>query len=80
LRNGGNTYKDQLVKLYKKGLTQGEFEEVVKFVRDSGGIDYADQEARKFSQRAKEVVAGLSGLDYKDNLLQLADYAVARDK
>jgi hypothetical protein len=29
---------------------------------------------------AKQAVADLNGLDYKDNLLQLADYAVARDK
>ncbi|MCP4582505.1 MAG: polyprenyl synthetase family protein [candidate division Zixibacteria bacterium] len=80
LRNGGNYYKDQLVKLYKQGFSQGEFDNVVKFVREAGGIDYADTQARKYSERAKEAVAGISGLDYKENLIQLADFAVAREK
>ena len=80
LRNGGNYYKDQLVKLHKQGFDQGEFEEVVKFVRDAGGIDYADSQARVYSERAKKAVADITGLDYKDNLIQLADFAVSRDK
>jgi octaprenyl-diphosphate synthase len=80
LKNGGNSYKKQLVKLYKQGFSRGEFEDVVKFVREAGGIDYADSQARVFSERAKEAVAAISDLDYKDNLIQLADFAVIREK
>ena len=80
LKNGGNSYKDQLVKLYKNGFDHDEFEDVVKFVRDAGGIEYADSQARKFSERAKEAVSGIKDLDYKENLIQLADFAVAREK
>jgi octaprenyl-diphosphate synthase len=80
LKNDGNSYKEQLVKLYNDGFSGGEFEEVVKFVRDAGGIEYADDKARKYSERAKEAVAGISDLDYKDNLIQLADFAVTREK
>lgn len=80
LQNGGNSYKDKLVKLYKNGFNNDEFEDVVRFVREAGGIDYADSQARKYSERAKEAVAGISDLDYKENLIELADFAVAREK
>ncbi len=80
LKNGGNSYKDRVVKLYKKGFDQGEFEDVVRFVRDAGGIDYAEREARKYSERAKQAVAGISGLDYRESLIKLANFAVSRDK
>lgn len=80
LKNGGNSYKQQLVQLYKKGFDKDEFEEVVKFVRDTGGIEYADNQARKYSERAIEAVAGIPDLDYKENLIQLAEFAVSREK
>ncbi len=80
LQNGGNSYRDHLVKMYKNGFNDDEFEDVVKFVRDAGGIEYADNQAKKYSELAKEAVADINDLDYKDNLIKLADFAAARDK
>lgn len=80
LKNGGNSYKSQIVKLYENGFSHSEFAEVVRFIHDSGGIDYADKKARKYSERAKDAVANIEGLDYKENLMQLADFAVIREK
>lgn len=79
-RNGGSSKRKHVEKLYKEGFTENEFENVVEFVRDVGGIDYADKEARKYSKRAKEAVTNIEGLDFKENLLKLADFAVIRDK
>ena len=80
LKNGGNSYKSQIVKLYENGFNHNEFDEVVKFVHESGGIDYADKTARTYSEKAKEAVANIRDLDFKENLIQLADFAVAREK
>ena len=80
LRNGGGNYKKQIPKLHKDGFTQTEFEQVVSFIRDTGGIEYASQQARICGERAKDAVADIEGLDYKENLLKLADFAVVRDK
>lgn len=80
LKNGGNSSKDRIVKLYNEGFTEERFENVVNFVREAGGIEYADREAQRYSELAKESVANIKGLVYKDNLLKLADIAVTRDK
>ncbi len=80
LQNGGNSYKYQIHKLYKEGFTPDEFEQVVEFVRDTGGIDYANQKARKYSERAKAAVTDIKGLDFKENLIELAEFAITREK
>ncbi|MCD6163437.1 MAG: polyprenyl synthetase family protein [candidate division Zixibacteria bacterium] len=80
LRNSDGSYKDKIIKLYNSEFTNDGFEKVIKFISDNDGIDYADQKARMFSERAKEALAKADGLDYKENLLKLADFAVVRDK
>jgi octaprenyl-diphosphate synthase len=80
LRNGGRAYKDRLIKLYEDDFQQENFDEVVNFVRDAGGIDYADKRARFYSDQAKEAVESIPGLDYKEHLIELAEFAVYRDK
>jgi len=79
LANGGQRYKQQIVRLYEEGFSPDEFERVVQLVRDSGGIDYATSEALKYSERAKIAVEDIDDLDYKDNLIELADFAAARE-
>lgn len=79
LRNGHKSYRDRIVKLYKEDFNQNEFERVVDFVHQNGGIDYADQKARGYIQKAKKAVADIEGLDYKENLIKLADFAVYRE-
>lgn len=80
LRNGGKSQKDLVVKLYKEEFNYDEFEWLVKFIRDTGGIEYADEMARSYIQKAKEAVAEIDGLDYRENLLKLADFAVYRER
>jgi octaprenyl-diphosphate synthase len=80
LRNGGSAHKENIMKFYENGFTPSEFKKVVDFIREAGGIDYASRQAQKYSERAKEAVAGIGELDYKESLLKLADFAVTRDK
>ena len=80
LRNGGRAHKNRLINLYKDTFEPEEFQTVVDIVRDSGGIDYAGQKAQSYSDRAKEAVEQIPGLEYKDRLIELADFAVYRDK
>jgi len=80
LRNGGSSYKSQIHKLYKEGFTKEEFQQVTEFVRDTGGIEYANQKAQKYSERAIAAVADIKGLDFKENLIELAEFAITREK
>lgn len=79
-QNGGRAHKSRIVKFYKEPFAPEAFQTVVDFVRDSGGIEYADKKARAYSELAKEAVADIPGIDFRDHLIELADFAVARDK
>jgi geranylgeranyl pyrophosphate synthase len=79
-QNGGRAHKSRIAQFYKEPFGPEEFQTVVDFVRESGGIEYADKRARAYSDLAKEAVASIPGLDYRDHLIELADFAVARDK
>jgi octaprenyl-diphosphate synthase len=79
-QNGGRAHKNRIVKFYEHPFAPEEFRSVVELVRDSGGIEYADRKARTYSERAKQAVADIPGLDYRDCLIELADFAVYRDK
>jgi octaprenyl-diphosphate synthase len=79
-QNGGRGHKSEIVKFYKEPFAPEAFESVVNFVKESGGIEYADMKARAYSEMAKEAVAGIPGIDYRDYLIELADFAVTREK
>lgn len=68
-----------------KGILGGDvapsdIEQVVRFVRDNGGIEYAEQKARGYVQKAIGILAGLDGLPLRANLEHLANLAATRDK
>ena len=52
---------------------------MVNFVRETGGIEYADQKARGYIRKAKKALVDMEGLDYKENLIKLADFVVCRE-
>ncbi|OQX92277.1 MAG: hypothetical protein B6D58_03835 [candidate division Zixibacteria bacterium 4484_95] len=79
LKNGGKPYRDRVVKLYKEKFDKSEFEWMVDLIRQNGGIDYASQRARNYVRKAKKAVADIKGIDYKENLIKLADFAVYRE-
>jgi len=55
-----------------------EFQPVLAAIRETGALDYTRRQATLESQRAMEAVASLAHSSYRDSLLQLAAFAVAR--
>jgi geranylgeranyl pyrophosphate synthase len=55
-------------------------DKVVNFVRRNGGLDYAEQKARGYVQKAIAVLRGLDGFPGRMALEGLAEMAAARDK
>jgi octaprenyl-diphosphate synthase len=51
---------------------------VLEAIRASGALEYARAQARAESRTACEALAGLPRSNYRDYLLQLADFAVTR--
>ncbi len=63
----------------KNSLTEDEIITVIDQIRASGSIREASDEARRFANQAKEALSTLPNNEYRQALVALADYAVARD-
>ncbi len=55
-------------------------QEVISFVKQSGGIDYANEVMNRYHQEALSLVSNLPETDYKKSLIQLVQYTIARNK
>jgi len=60
---------------YKKKASR-----VIDFVRHSDGIEYAQEKAQFFAEAAKQYLTIFPNNQERQRLIQLADYAVRRDK
>ena len=55
------------------------FDQILGIVSESGGLTYSLDKAKEHSELAKKALQPLSDSDYKQVLLQLADFAISRD-
>ena len=65
-------------KLIKNGSKNDDVKEVIKFVRENGGIDYALETAKSYSNRAKEALKILPDSQSKVALEALVDFVIDR--
>lgn len=65
-------------KLIKNGSKNNEVKEVIKFVRENGGIDYALETAKSYSNKAKEALKILPDSQSKIALEALVDFVIDR--
>lgn len=65
-------------KLIKNGSKNNDVKEVIKFVRENGGIDYALETAKSYSNRAKEALKILPDSQSKVALEALVDFVIDR--
>jgi len=65
-------------KLIKNGNKNNDVKEVIKFVRENGGIDYALETAKSYSTRAKEALKVLPDSQSKVALEALVDFVIDR--
>lgn len=54
--------------------------EVITFVKDKGGLDYAQTKMHEFKQKALELLNTYPGSEYKDALELMVNYVVDRKK
>lgn len=52
--------------------------EVIEFVKQSGGIEYALEAMNKFHQEALQILSSFPDSDYKKSLLQLVQFTIER--
>jgi len=70
---------DKIIKIIKRGkLQKKEIKEIIDFVVDNGGIDYAESKAKIFVDKAKLAINIFSESPEKKSLLDFANFVVDR--
>jgi len=67
-----------IIKLIKNGSKNNDIKEIIKFVRENGGIDYALETAKSYSNKAKESLKILPDSQSKVALEALVDFVIDR--
>lgn len=70
----------EIIKKIKKGKKSEYISEIISFVKGSGGIEYSQKIAEKYSNKAKDCLNIFEGSESKTSLINLVDYVVERDK
>jgi octaprenyl-diphosphate synthase len=79
LRNAPNGAADDIRELVRTGdLSDGRWGELVAFITEYGGVEYAEARARAFAASAKAELMSLPRSPMRDALAQAVDYVVAR--
>jgi octaprenyl-diphosphate synthase len=78
-RNAPENARKRVRDIFRGGFEDGsEWNDVVLFVQDYGGIEYSLEKARGYGERAKGCLGGISPSPERDALHLAADYVVDR--
>jgi len=81
LQNASHSTKRKIIRTVKsKGDHSKKVNEVVGFVRESGGIEYAQKVMNQYYQEAKQILETFEPSVYRDSLSQLVTYTIERSK
>lgn len=73
--------KDWLINSVKRhNKNQKRVLEVIRFVKDNGGIEYTQTKMKQYSSEAKAILDQFPESEYKDSLITMVDYVMERDK
>ncbi len=76
----GNAAQSESVRLAIESGGRADFSAIIEIVRETGGLEAARRVAIREIELAKQAIAILPEANYQNALLELADYAVARDR
>ncbi len=78
LQNGGKSFSSSILKKIKSGSKNDEVKEIIEFVKNNGGIDYAIKTAKDYAERAKHDLDVFPASETKESLYNLVDFIVER--
>ncbi|NCN98650.1 hypothetical protein CO155_04240 [Candidatus Pacearchaeota archaeon CG_4_9_14_3_um_filter_35_19] len=78
LNNSPETKNRLLEILQKKENTEDEIKEAINILKESGSIDYARQELKKYLGQAREKLKEIPDSIYKEKLIELTDFFETR--
>lgn len=78
LRHSKNGNRDAVLAILRRGVTEDDIDTIHRFVRESGGIEYAERRARTHCDEALSSLAGFDDSPYRRCLEGLAGFIVDR--
>ncbi len=78
LRFGEKSKSREILRLLGNGINKGGFPAVLKYVKESGGLEYASRRAMEIAQEGLAAVKGLRESVYYSSLLGMVDYSTSR--
>lgn len=73
--------KDWLINSVKRhNKNQKRVQEVIQFVKENGGLEYAQTVMKTYSEEAKAILDEFPDSEYKESLLTMVDYVMEREK
>jgi octaprenyl-diphosphate synthase len=79
-RQAPNGRRKAVLRALKRGVKRKEIAEILEFVKEYGGIDYADRVAKEYRDRAVDCLADFPDSEAKRALTDLATFVVSRSK
>lgn len=81
LKNAPENEKKRLLEIISSNTdSQQEIAEAIDIMKRNGSIDYAREQAERFTKEAKDSIKDLPESDAKKALLEVADYILKREK
>lgn len=80
LNSVDNAKARKIRKLISGDGSNDKIKEVIEFVREQGGIEFADKAAHTFAEKAKQELSVFQESDAKQSLVSLVEYVVSRKK
>jgi len=78
LRNGNKSFSDSILKKIKSGSKNEDVKEIIEFVKNNGGIEYAIQTAKNYADIAKNDLKIFPTSETKESLINLVDFIIER--
>lgn len=80
LKQAGNSEASHIIKLVKSGGKKNSVEDVINFVKSQKGIEYAQETALEYANKAKTSLELFDDSESKDSLNALVDFVIDRKK
>ncbi len=78
LKKADRATREEMLSILGNGKKDQQ-ETIIKFVRETGGIDYADQQAEFYIEKAQNCLAQYDDSSYKNSLILLSNFITARE-
>ena len=76
-----NSKKNELINSIKKhNKEKKRVKQVIEFVKNNNGLNYAEQKMVQFQQEALQLIENYPQSDYKNSLIMMVNYVIDRKK